>query len=175
MRTLIEYYVGIDNSHSGAIAVIDGNMNVVDTFVMPITINASDDKECNYNEILNRLWNLGCHEGNTRIMLEEPQRFASGKNAIRIMWSCFQRILVGLECNGMKPDCILSISWQCKMLKVFGDSKSKVWAQKRVDELFGDEIKNRYKNKKEREGVNDALLIADFCRRSYLSIAMPAK
>jgi hypothetical protein len=169
---MIEYYVGIDNSHSGAIAIITAEGKPVSTMLMPVN---KDFNEVDYQCIIDAIHENGGGEHNTRIMLEEPQKYAAGKNAVRIMWSCFHRILVGLECNGMRPDRILSVSWQSKMLEVFGDSKSKLWAEKRVVEIWGRKFLNEYQNKKQREGINDALLIAEFCRRSYLGLAMPNK
>lgn len=167
---MTEYYVGIDNSHSGAIAMIDAQGKVIFTMLMPV-----DNEQANYDKIINMIHGHRGGEHNTRIMLEEPHKFAKGINAVRIMWSCFHRILVGLECNGMKPDCILPNQWQTKMLAVYGDKNSKKWAEDRVKQIWGDGFIREYTRKKQREGVNDALLIAEFCRRSNLGLAMPAK
>jgi hypothetical protein len=167
---MTEYYVGIDNSHSGAIAMIDRDANVVFTMLMPVVNN-----EANYERIIDMIHGHDGGQHNTRVMLEEPHRFAKGINAVRIMWSCFQRIKVGLECSSMLPDCILPNQWQNKMLEVYGDKNSKGWAEKRVVEIWGDRFTKEYKSKKTREGINDALLIAEFCRRSYLGLDMPAK
>jgi hypothetical protein len=167
---MTEYYVGIDNSHSGAIAMIDRDANIVFTMLMPVVNNEAD-----YGRIIDMIHGHNGGEHNTRIMLEEPHKFAKGINAVRIMWSCFQRIKVGLECSSMPPDCILPNQWQYKMLEAYGDKKSKEWAEKRVDEIWGSKIKSEYKRKDQRSGVNDALLIAEFCRRSYLGLAMPNK
>jgi hypothetical protein len=167
---MTEYYVGIDNSHSGAIAMIDAAGGIVFTMLMPVT-----NEEADYERIINQIHGHNGGEHNTRTMLEEPHKFAKGINAVRIMWSCFHRIKVGLECNGMKPDCILPMQWQFPMLEVYGDKKSKEWADKRVIELWGNRFVKEYGNKKHRSGVNDALLIAEFCRRSYLGLDMPPK
>jgi len=167
---MTEYFVGIDNSHSGAVAMIDSGGDPVFTMLMPVR-----DGEADYEKIINMIHGHHGGEHNTRVMLEEPHKFAKGINAVRIMWSCFQRIKVGLECNGMKPDCILPNQWQYRMLEVYGDKKSKEWAEKRVIELWGDRFTKEYKRKDQRSGVNDALLIAEFCRRSYLGLDMPSK
>lgn len=156
---MIEYFVGIDNSHSGAVAMLDADGHVVFAISMPVT-----NDEADYQHIINMIHRHRGGEHNTRVMLEEPHKFAKGINAVRIMWSCFQRIKVGFECNGMKPDCINPSTWQCKMLDVFGDKKSKEWAAKKVDEIWHMKFA---KTKKACEGINDALLIAEFLRREH--------
>ena len=160
---MIEYFVGIDNSHSGAVAMLDALGKVIFTMSMPVGIEEGDE-EADYIKIINMIHKHGGGEHNTRTMLEKPHKFAKGINAVRIMWSCYHRIKVGLECNGMRPDCINPSTWQCKMLDVFGDKKSKEWAAKKVDELWG---KKFAKTKKECEGINDALLIAEFLRLQH--------
>ena len=165
---MIEYFVGIDNSHSGAMAILDADACVIDFLLMPL----NSDCECDYQRLLDLVHFHGGGEHNTRVMLEEPHKFAKGINAVRIMWSCFQRIKVGFECSGMRPDCVNPSTWQCKMLDVFGDKKSKEWAAKKVDELWNRKFA---KTKKDCEGINDALLIAEFCRRAHLALDMPSK
>lgn len=150
--------------------MIDAEGKIEFVIQMPVK-----DGEADYALIIDMINNNGGGEHNTRVMLEEPHKFAKGINAVRIMWSCFHRIKVGLECNGMKPDCILPMQWQYPMLEVYGDKQSKLWAEKRVSDLWGDAIRIGGKNKKIREGINDALLIAEFCRRSYLGLDMPSK
>ena len=157
---MIEYFVGIDNSHSGAIAILDSSGQVVSVMMMPV----DKYKECDYQAILDFIHKNGGGEHNTRVMLEEPIRAAFAQNSFRIMWSCFHRIKVALEMSGMNPDCILAITWQCKMLEETKDKKPKIWAEKKVNELWGRKFA---KTKKECEGINDALLIAEFLRLQH--------
>jgi hypothetical protein len=163
----IELFLGIDNSHTGALALIDKDGSIVDFIQMPVK-----DGLVQYQVCLDFLFMYG-QAYNTRVMLEEPHKFAKGINAVRIMWSCFERLRVAFELNDMQVDCILPNQWQTKMLEVYGDKKSKEWAEKRVEELWGDAVKKSFKSKKSREGINDALLIAEFCRRSHLGLPMP--
>jgi hypothetical protein len=160
MQSNYNRFVGIDNSHSGAIAIITEKGGVVAIVKMPVL-----EGEVDYKAVLAFLQNNGCFEHNTRVMLEEPYRFAKGINAVRIMWSCFHRLLVALEMSYLATDRIPPVTWQSKMLDVYGDKQSKKWAAKKVHELHG---VTYAKTKKDQEGINDALLIAEFCRRQFL-------
>jgi len=159
---MIHYFVGIDNSESGAIAIVDIDGNRVAHKQMPMMNN--QDNEVDTDELLAFLGGYGCHEDSCIVALEKPHKFAFGKNAARIMWFCYGKVKVAIEMSDLSLYTPLSSDWQPAMLGSFPKGKSKEYAAAKIIELYGAPIE---KTKKLSGGVNDAYLIAEWLRRRY--------
>ncbi len=161
MNDPIEYFVGIDNSESGAIAIIDQHCNPVAHCKMPMV---GKNNEVDHRKVLEFIESHGCYEHNCLSALEQPWNFALGKSAARVMWYCFGKLQASLDLQGLNPHYPLSVTWQSPMLGAFPKGKSKEAAAAKVLEIWG---KPFAKTKKESGGINDAYLIDEWLRREH--------
>ncbi len=162
----MKFFVGIDNSESGALAIVDSDGNRVAHMLMPMMDNK--DNEVDTEAILCFLEDNMCHEDNTLIALEKPHKFTFGRNAARIMWFCFGKVKVAIEMSDYTLYCPLSSDWQPDMLGVVPKGKTKEYAQNAILKLYGEPVA---KSKKLSSGLNDAYLIAEWLRLKHLSIS----
>lgn len=155
----MKYFIGIDNSLSGAAGIIDINGKPVAHY----HLEEIEKDEVNEKALIQFLENNGCTEDNSVAALERPLNFSIGMNAARIMWFCYGKLKVALQDNYVTyfP---LAVTWQAEMLGVIPKGKSKEYAYNKVNELYG---KQFCKTKKQSGGINDAYLIAEWLRREH--------
>ena len=156
---MIEYFVGIDNSLSGAIAIVRLDGSPVAHMAMPQRSKDTVDSDA----VLKFMELHGAFEHNCMVALERPHNFSLGSNATRIMWYCFGKLEAMLECSGYHLFTPLSSAWQSVMLGVFPKGKSKEYAEKAILSIYE---KPFARTKKEAGGINDAYLIAEWLRIS---------
>jgi hypothetical protein len=158
----IKYFVGIDNSLSGAVAIVDIDGNPVDHMQMP---SLPKDDEVDDVKVLKWMQYYELNEDNCIVALERPIKFCKGQNAFRIMWFCFGKLKAAIEITDYTLYCPDAVTWQSEMIGTIPSGKTKEYAHNKVIEIWGKPFE---KTKKLSGGVNDAYLIAEWLRRRYL-------
>lgn len=157
----MKFFIGIDNSLSGAVAIVDAKGKPMGH----MHLSEIEKDEVDEKAVIEFLLDYGCVESNSIAALERPHNFCMGKNAARIMWYCYGKLKACMKWNGYITYFPLSSTWQFDMLGSFPKGDSKKFAEKKVLELYGKPFE---KTKKLSGGINDAYLIAEWLRREYL-------
>jgi hypothetical protein len=157
------YFIGIDNGVTGGVCVLDEKEQIILTSPVPVFKTKNfQKKEKNVTRVSiadyeTLLKSIG--EGEKEALIERPlinpSRFEATLSAIR----CLEATLICLESHGISYSFIDSKQWQKRFL---GDKA-------KAERLKTDSInyakrkwKDYFKDKKVKDGVSDACLIALF-------------
>ena len=158
---------GIDNGVSGAIAALYEDGNVVHLSSLPIIKIGKDNSldVVTFRELLQTI-------KPNYILVEPAQKFSPGKLALCSTWFCWGMIRAILEIDKYKWEPVNPKTWQKVMFSGHvrsADQTSKDAAIIVCQRLFPKvSLLPTLKSKKPDSGLADALLLAEFCRRTRI-------
>lgn len=158
-------YIGIDNGLKGGIALLMDD--TLELHIMPIMNDGKKDR-VDVNELYSL---LACYARDSFVMYESPSGSQGVKPAVS-MADSFARVDSMLILGGFRREPITARKWQKLFWRVPKMAKGKTFDTKaaalnKAKQLWP--VQNWLKNdkcKKAHDGLIDAALIAEFCRRT---------
>lgn len=159
-------YIGVDGGLSGALAAIDQDGKVIAMLPMP-TEEKSKGNEVDAKTAWKWIEEISMLHGPIMVILETPGKFAAGVMSLTSMWDSYGVLRSILATRDIRHERIPPQKWQKVMIPNCAKGDTKKAALQKVKQLWpGLDLRRTHKCKKLDEGFIDALLIAEFGRRT---------
>ena len=161
-------YIGIDNGLKGGMAVLDDQGNILLAAALPLTVSSSSKNCIDVKALDDTLTHLFMKYSTLTICVEKPAGSKSYRSAVS-MADSFARIETLLTLREYRRQMITANKWQ----KEFWTGKTdntKAAALTAVSSLWPDHKKFTLRTpccSVSHDGIVDALLIAEYCRRTF--------